>query len=137
MDDYYAGNYGDRVADVFDRWYPASPAFNLSCIKILAGLVGDGSALELGPGTGDFADLPVEGNLDLIYSLHSFYYLFTQADQIRFFCNVRRKLTERGVFVVETWLPKRHCHRSGAAILLTSQLVRLECSILAPTLRSK
>jgi SAM-dependent methyltransferase len=147
MDDYYSSNYGDRVADVYDRWYPASPAHDLSCIKTLAGLVGDGSALELGPGTGrfalplaqqgchvsvmdnseklleklrakpgadklslvlgDMADLPIEGRFDLIYSLQSFYYLFTQPDQIRCFCNVRRKLTERGVFVIETWLPPR------------------------------
>ncbi|MBL7497468.1 class I SAM-dependent methyltransferase [Frankia sp. CNm7] len=44
--------YGDRLADVYDDWYddlePAMPA----AVEMLAGLAGDGPALELGIGTG-------------------------------------------------------------------------------------
>ena len=54
MEDYDAATYGDRIASVYDDWYLArmdpGPA-----VELLAQLVGDGRALELGVGTGRIA----------------------------------------------------------------------------------
>jgi SAM-dependent methyltransferase len=54
MEGYDAATYGDRIASVYDEWYQArmdpGPA-----VELLAELVGDGRALELGVGTGRIA----------------------------------------------------------------------------------
>jgi SAM-dependent methyltransferase len=54
MEGYDAATYGDRIASVYDDWYldrmDPGPA-----VELLAGLAGDGRALELGVGTGRIA----------------------------------------------------------------------------------
>ena len=54
---------------------------------------------------GNFADVPVTGTFDLIYVVFSFSYLLTQAEQLRCFCNVSQRLTERGAFVIQNPVP--------------------------------
>jgi len=46
--------YGDRIADLYDHWYPDLPADHPG-VPFLAALAGSGRALELGIGTGRFA----------------------------------------------------------------------------------
>jgi SAM-dependent methyltransferase len=55
---------------------------------------------------GDFADVAVEGAFDLVFLVfNTLFNLPSQDDQVRCFCNVARHLTERGVFVVEAFVP--------------------------------
>ncbi|MDH4145452.1 MAG: class I SAM-dependent methyltransferase [Acidimicrobiia bacterium] len=51
MQGYGPSTYGDRFADVYDRWYPADEAVDAAVDKLEA-LAGDGPVLELGCGTG-------------------------------------------------------------------------------------
>ena len=50
--EYKDSTYGDRVAEVYDQWYPATSPGAVSLLKELAG---DEPALELGVGTGRLA----------------------------------------------------------------------------------
>jgi SAM-dependent methyltransferase len=52
MDEYTSSTYGDRIADVYDRYYSAHDAAAIATLKRLAG---SGPALELGIGTGRIA----------------------------------------------------------------------------------
>jgi SAM-dependent methyltransferase len=52
MDDYGLETYGERIADVYDQWYPDVPP---AMIDRLAELAGEGRALELAIGTGRVA----------------------------------------------------------------------------------
>lgn len=55
---------------------------------------------------GDFADVPVQGQYQLIFVVwNSFFNLLTQDDQVRCFENVAAHLTEAGSFVIETFVP--------------------------------
>jgi SAM-dependent methyltransferase len=55
---------------------------------------------------GDFADVAVDGAFDLIFLVfNTLFNLTSQDDQVRCFQNVARRLTDRGVFVVETFVP--------------------------------
>jgi len=55
---------------------------------------------------GDFADVGVTGEYSLIYIVfNSLFALLTQEDQIKCFRNVSEHLTERGLFVVEAFVP--------------------------------
>ena len=55
---------------------------------------------------GDFADVAVDGAFDLIFLVfNTLFNLTSQADQVRCFHNVARRLTARGVFVVEAFVP--------------------------------
>jgi SAM-dependent methyltransferase len=69
--------------------------------------------LEAKPGTekihtstGNFADLAVEGQFDLIFVVfNTFFNLQNQAEQARCFQNVAKRLTPDGVFVIEAFVP--------------------------------
>ena len=50
--EYRDSTYGDRIAEVYDQWYPATSP---GAISLLRELAGDGPALELGIGTGRIA----------------------------------------------------------------------------------
>lgn len=52
MDEYDARTYGDRIAEVYDRYYPTC---NPALVATLKELAGTGGALELGIGTGRVA----------------------------------------------------------------------------------
>lgn len=55
---------------------------------------------------GDFADVPVEGAFDLVYLVfNTLFNLTRQEDQLRCFGNVARRLTPRGLFVLEAFVP--------------------------------
>jgi SAM-dependent methyltransferase len=51
---YDASTYGDRFADVYDRWY-ADVSDVDGCVSRVAELAGDGPVLELGVGSGRLA----------------------------------------------------------------------------------
>ena len=57
MDDYGPGTYGDRVAGIYDDWYAELPFGGelATTVSFLRELAADGSALELGIGTGRVA----------------------------------------------------------------------------------
>ena len=56
--------------------------------------------------TGNFADLAVEGQFDLIFVVfNTFFNLQNQAEQARCFQNVAKRLTPDGVFVIEAFVP--------------------------------
>jgi SAM-dependent methyltransferase len=55
---------------------------------------------------GDMADVPVEGRFSLVYLIfNTFFALLTQDDQVRCFASVAERLTDRGVFVLEAFVP--------------------------------
>jgi hypothetical protein len=54
VQDYAASTYGDRIAQVYDGWFPG-PMDPSAAVDFLAGLAGDGRALEPGIGTGRVA----------------------------------------------------------------------------------
>ena len=54
MNDYTPATYGDKIAEVYDQMYPMRADVGPT-IGALAGLAGDGPALELGIGTGRIA----------------------------------------------------------------------------------
>jgi hypothetical protein len=54
MDEYGASTYGDRVADVYDEWFPSDDSVE-AAVETLAELAGDQPALELAIGTGRIA----------------------------------------------------------------------------------
>lgn len=58
MDNYSEETYGERVAGIYDDWFPDHDPH---AIDALAQLAGDGRALELGIGTGRFA-LPLSAH---------------------------------------------------------------------------
>jgi SAM-dependent methyltransferase len=66
MDEYGISTYGDRIASVYDAWY-LGRLDEGPTVDLLAGLAGEGPALELGIGTGRVAlplaerGVPVEG----------------------------------------------------------------------------
>src|SRR6516225_9866717 len=53
MTDYEASTYGDRIAEVFDRWYAGQDTEG--AVDFLSALAPDGDVLELGIGTGRVA----------------------------------------------------------------------------------
>ena len=56
MESYDASTYGDRIADVYDRWYDGAAFLDRdSAVETLADLAVDGPALELAVGTGRIA----------------------------------------------------------------------------------
>ncbi|MHC4451995.1 MAG: class I SAM-dependent DNA methyltransferase [Planctomycetota bacterium] len=56
---------------------------------------------------GDMADVAVEGEFDLIFLVfNTIFNLTSQEAQVRLFENVARRLTDGGVFVVETFMPQ-------------------------------
>jgi len=64
MDDYGATTYGDLIADVYDEWHV--PGENTAAATaLLAGLAGDGPALELAIGTGRIALPLVERGIEV------------------------------------------------------------------------
>ena len=55
---------------------------------------------------GDFADVDAEGGFSLIYVVfNAFFALLSQEAQVRCFGNIARRLSEGGVFLVETFAP--------------------------------
>lgn len=54
QDEYGPATYGDRIAEVYDEWH-AVPTDTDEAVDFLAGLAGEGPALELGIGTGRIA----------------------------------------------------------------------------------
>jgi SAM-dependent methyltransferase len=55
---------------------------------------------------GDFGDVRVDGQFDLVYVVfNTLFALTTQDEQVRCFANVARHLTDRGIFVVEAFVP--------------------------------
>lgn len=55
---------------------------------------------------GNFADVPVDDQYNLIYVVfNTFYSILTQDEQVRCFQNVAKHLTSDGVFVIEAFVP--------------------------------
>ena len=55
---------------------------------------------------GNFADVAVEGQFNLVYVLfNTFFALLTQDEQVRCFLNVARHLGPQGVFLIEAFVP--------------------------------
>jgi hypothetical protein len=67
MDDYEPSTYGDRIADVYDAWYPSGGQLGDPAVAVgfLHELAGPGPALELGIGTGRIALPLAEAGVDV------------------------------------------------------------------------
>lgn len=143
MTDYSDETYGERVADVYDDWFPSHDP---DAVEFLTTLATNGKALELGIGTGrvalplsaqnievqgvdsadsmiarlrekpgadkivvtkgNFADVPVDGQFELIYVVfNTFFALPSQAVQVNCFRNVASHLSKDGCFVIEAFVP--------------------------------
>jgi SAM-dependent methyltransferase len=169
--DYGPSTYGDRIAEVFDRWYV--PEDTREAVRFLAGLAGSGPVLELGIGTGrialplarrgievrgidasesmvarlrrkrggreirvtmgDFAEVASPGRYSLIFVVfNTIFALLTQDDQVRCFANVARRLTAKGVFVVQAFVPDPTRFDRGQrteTFDLSSNAVRIDASL--------
>ena len=81
---------------------------------------------------GDFGDVEVDGHFDLVFVVfNTLFALTTQDDQVRCFANVARHLTDRGVFVVEAFVPdstRFTRHQSVGVDALGLDRVHLEAS---------
>lgn len=81
---------------------------------------------------GNFADVAVEGQFDLIYIVfNTFFALPTQEEQVRCFANVAAHLKPEGRFVVEAFVPDLGRYDRGqrvSVIALEDDRVRLEAS---------
>ena len=55
---------------------------------------------------GDFAEVAVDGEYDLIYLVaNTIYNLTTQDEQVRCFRNMAQHLTNKGLFLVKAFIP--------------------------------
>ncbi len=55
---------------------------------------------------GDFADVPVKESYPLIFAVfNTFFVLTSQAAQVRCFARVAQRLSNKGVFVIEAFVP--------------------------------
>ncbi len=62
----------------------------------------------------DFADLDVDGTFTLIFVVaNTFFGLTSQEDQVRCFENVASRLDERGVFLIEAFVPSVYAFAEG------------------------
>jgi SAM-dependent methyltransferase len=81
---------------------------------------------------GDFADVDVREDFELIYLLfNTFFGLTTQDDQVRCFQNVAKHLTPDGVFVVEAFVPdlnRFERHQSTSVVDVHVDRVQLDAS---------
>ena len=69
---------------------------------------------------GDFATVPVEGRFSLVYVVfNTFFALLTQEDQVACFGHVAEHLTDRGVFVIEAFVPDPSRFDRGQRVQLT------------------
>ncbi len=70
---------------------------------------------------GNFADVDTQGKFSLIYIVYNtFFALQTQAEQVRCFRNVSNRLTEGGMFVVETFVPNFSLFNQAQEMKLTT-----------------
>lgn len=87
---------------------------------------------EIPVAVGDFADVNVEGDFDLIYILfNTFFALMTQDDQVRCFNNVAEHLSREGVFVVEAFVPdlsRYRRHQTTSVVDVQVDRVQLDAS---------
>jgi SAM-dependent methyltransferase len=85
---------------------------------------------------GDFADVAVDGEFDLVFVVfNTLFNLTSQDDQVRCFHNVARHLTAGGVFVVEAFIPDIAGFvddQAVRAVHLTTDSVTLEASVHDP-----
>jgi SAM-dependent methyltransferase len=66
---------------------------------------------------GNFAEVPVDGEFDLIYIVfNTFFSLLTQEEQVHCFQNVARHLATGGVFVIEAFVPDLPRFTGGQAV---------------------
>jgi Methyltransferase domain len=81
---------------------------------------------------GDFADVKVEGDFDLIYIIfNTFFALMTQDEQVRCFHNVAEHLSREGVFVVEAFVPdlaRYRMHQTTSVVDVQVDSVQLDAS---------
>lgn len=107
----------------------ASPAM---IAKLQAKPDGDKIQLKLG----NFADVNVEGNYELIYIVfNTFFALTSQEEQIRCFTNVASHLVTNGVFLIEAFVPDMTRFDDGQTVrvdAVNEQGIRLETSQIDP-----
>lgn len=66
---------------------------------------------------GDFADVDIAGSFDFVFLVfNTLFNLTSQADQVRCFQNVARRLTDNGRFLVETLVPEVGLFTEGQSI---------------------
>lgn len=99
---------------------------------MLAKLRAKPGADKIHTSTGNFADLAVEGQFNLIFVVfNTFFALQDQAEQIRCFKHVAKHLTSDGVFVIEAFIPDmtRYIDRQTVRVIdMDEHGVRLEVS---------
>jgi SAM-dependent methyltransferase len=87
---------------------------------------------EIPVAMGNFVDVGVEGDFDLIYLLfNTFFGVTTQDEQVACFHNVAEHLTPEGVFVVETFVPdltRFQRHQSTSVVDVQIDRVQLDAS---------
>ena len=107
----------------------ASPAM---IAKLKAKPHGDDIQVSLG----NFAEIDVEGQFELIYILfNTFFALTTQEEQVRCFSNVASHLSSQGVFLIEAFIPdmsRFDNHQTVRVMAIEEKGCRLETSQVDP-----
>ena len=89
--------------------------------KMLARLQAKPGGYRIPVTVGDFAEVPVEGQYPLIYVVfNTFFALLTQDEQVRCFQNAAQRLTDDGVFLLETFMPDMTRFQRGQNISLVA-----------------
>jgi hypothetical protein len=85
---------------------------------------------------GDFAELAVDGEFELIYVVfNTFFALLDQEQQVRCFLSVAAHLADRGVFVIEAFVPDPTLYDRGqrvSAVRVEADRVQLDASRIDP-----
>ena len=82
---------------------------------------------------GNFADVAIDGQFNLIYVvINTFFSLLSQEEQVRCFRNVSQHLTEKGIFVLEVFVPNMSFLSAGQHVRvsgITTDRVSLHVSL--------
>ena len=82
--------------------------------------------------SGNFADVDINGEFSLVFVVfNTFFLLLSQAEQVRCFRNVARRLSKDGVFLLEAFVPDMTRFDKGqnvSATKVTAASVRLDVS---------
>ena len=85
---------------------------------------------------GNFADVPIDGSLSLIFvAFNTFFALLSQEEQVRCFRNVADHLTTGGVFVIEAFVPdltRFARHQNLTTVQIDADLVLIDASLHDP-----
>jgi SAM-dependent methyltransferase len=103
---------------------------------MLERLLTEPGAEQINASLGDFGEVAVEGQFELIYVVfNTFFALLDQEQQVRCFANVASHLSEQGAFVIEAFMPDPTLYDRGqrvSAVRVETDRVQLDAGRIDP-----